>query len=371
MLYLKKFINLLQEVVNLIIKFFKPVGLNDSILKFPENIKKMGYKVGIMNLGMTAIALVFAFLLKATNIMIQYKLILIGIILFMLYRGQQVVRDAFATFKDSEQNKFEEIFSDEVVFRGAKIIGKVSDKVLKFDKDNNFYRIMTNEEVINSIKNYLQNFWNMKIQHIFEFIEVISVIVMLVFAIITNTDIPQKIFVPMLIFFIILSFLSSAYISLKRDEYYNKHRKYNNDQDVVVNDLLRSPSIVQGDVDMRINRYHKAKESSMKNVKKFHKEMNVSRLITTIIEAFSQYGIIIFSLLQIEWDTIDLSTITELTATLIIVETCIGHIRNIAHTLNRHAERVTVIDREEDDIKLILDVYHKEVERLNSSNEVS
>lgn len=369
--YIKKFMNLLQEVVNLIVKFFKPIGLHDSMLKFPKNIKKLGIKVGIMNLGMTTISLGFAFLLKATNLMIEHRLILLGLMIFMLYRGQQVVEEAFYSFKDSEQENFEEIFSDEVVFRGASIIGKVSDKVLKFDKDNNFFKIMTNEEVINTIKSYLQNLWNTKIQHAFEIIEVGSVIIMLVFAIITNTEIPQKLFVPILLFFVLLSFLSSAYISLKRDEYYDKHRKYNNEQDVVVNDLLRTPSIVQGDVGMRINRFQKAKEASVKNVKKFHKEMNLSRLITTIIEVFGQYGIIIFTLLQIEWSTIDLSTITEITATLVIVETALAYIGDIARTLNRHEERVTVIEREESDMSLILDVYHKEVEKSNISKEVN
>lgn len=90
----EKLKNLIREVINLIIKFFKPYGLLDEMLTIPESVKRMGFKVGLMNLGMTVIALVFAFMLKATNMMIEYRLILLGIILFMLYRGQQVVRKA-------------------------------------------------------------------------------------------------------------------------------------------------------------------------------------------------------------------------------------------------------------------------------------
>ena len=90
----EKLKNLIREVINLIIKFFKPYGLSDEMLNIPRNVKRMGFKVGFMNLGMTIIALVFAFMLKATNMMIEHRLILLGIILFMLYRGQQVVRKA-------------------------------------------------------------------------------------------------------------------------------------------------------------------------------------------------------------------------------------------------------------------------------------
>lgn len=364
-MYIKKFINLLQEVINLIIKFFSPIGVKEKIFELPENIRKMGYKLGAMNLVMTVIGLTFAFLLKISNLMIEARLILLGIILFMLYRGQQVVREAYTLYHDSEASKFDLIFSDELVYRGAQIIGKVSDKVLKFDKTNNIYRIMTNEEVINSIKNYLGTLWRIQLKHKFEVLELFSVVIMLVFAIVTNTDIPQRIFIPLLLFFIIITFFRTAYISTKRVGYYNKNREYNNKQDILINDLLRVPSIVKRDLDMRINRFQETTRESNENIKKFHKKMNVSSLITTLIELFCQYGIIIFSLLSIKWDSISLATITEITATLLIVETALGHIRGIAHSFNGHSEKMTTLEEEAEDISLILDVYHKEEKKTS------
>lgn len=101
----EKLKKMIREVINLIIKFFKPYGLSDEMLTIPKSVKRMGFKVGFMNLGMTVIALIFAFMLKATNMMIEYRLILLGIILFMLYRGQQVVREAFYVFESSESKK--------------------------------------------------------------------------------------------------------------------------------------------------------------------------------------------------------------------------------------------------------------------------
>lgn len=356
----EKLKNLIREVVNLIIKFFKPYGLSDEMLSIPNSVKRMGFKVGFMNFGMTVIALTFAFMLKVTNMMIEYRLILLGIIFFMLYRGQQVVREAFYLFESSESKKFELIFEDEIVFRGSQIIGKTSDKVLKYDEANNLYKVMSNESVLNTIKNYLQNLWRQKIRHTFDIFEMVSVIIMLAVAIATNTSISQVVFIPLIFVFVLISFFSSAYISLNREAYYKKHREYNNEQSLIVNDLLRVPVIVRNDLDMRIEKFQKTVIASNENVTKFHKKMNLSRLFVTTMEAFSQYGIIIFYLLGVEWSSINLATITEIAAVLLIVETALGQISRIAETLNNHNERLIILEKEEKDMSLILEVFKSE-----------
>lgn len=357
---------LIREVINLIIKFFKPYGISDELLTIPRNVKRMGFKVGFINLGMTVIALIFAFMLKVTNLMIERRLILLGIILFMLYRGQQVVREAFHLFESFENKKFELIFEDEIVFRGSQIIGKTSNKVLKYDASNKLYKVMSNESVLNTIKNYLQNMWRQKIQHTFDVFEMISVIIMLTIAILTNTSIDQVVFIPLILLFVFISFFCSAYISLNREAYYKKHREYNNEQSLIINDLLRVPVIVKNDLDMRINKFQKTVIANNENVTKFHKKMNLSRLFVTIMEAFSQYGIIIFYLLGVEWNSITLATITEIAATLLIVETALAQISRIAETLNSHNERLTILEKEEADMSLILDVYHNESAKIST-----
>lgn len=362
----EKLKNLIREVINLIIKFFKPYGLTDEMLAIPQSVKRMGLKVGFMNLGMTVIALTFAFMLKVTNMLIEYRFILLGIILFMLYRGQAVVREAFYLIENSESKKFELIFEDEIVFRGSQIIGKTADKVLKYDTSNNIYKVMSNESVLNTIKNYLQNLWRQKIQQTFDIFEMVSVIIMLIVAIVTNTSISQVVFIPLIFVFVLISFFSSAYISLNREAYYRKHREYNNEQSLIVNDLLRVPVIVRNDLDMRINKFQKTVIESNENVTKFHKKMNLSRLVVSIMEAFSQYGIIIFYLLGVEWSSINLATITEIAAVLLIVETALGQISRIAETLNNHNERLTILEKEENDMNLILEVFHNESEKIST-----
>ncbi len=356
----EKMKDLMREVINLITKFFKPYGLSDEMLTIPKSVKRMGLKVGFMNFGMTVIALVFAFMLKATNMMIEHRLILLGIIFFMLYRGQQVVKEAFYVFESSESKKFELIFNDEIVFRGSQIIGKTANKVMKYDTSNKLYSVMSNESVLNTIKNYLQNMWRQKIQHTFDVLEMISVIIMLTVAILTNTSIAQGVFIPLIFVFVCISFFSSAFISLNREAYYKKHREYNNEQSLIVIDLLRVPVIVENDLNMRISKFQKTVIASNENVTKFHKKMNLSRLFVTIMEALSQYGVIIFYLLGVEWSSISLATITEIAAMLLIVETALRQISRIAETLNNHNERLTILEKEEPDMATILSVYHKE-----------
>lgn len=362
----EKLKHLIREVVNLIIKFFKTHGIKDEILNIPENVKQMGLKVKIMNLAINVLTLIFAFMHKATNMLIEHRLILLGIILFMLYRGQRILKDAFFLFGDTEREKFQHIFEDEIACRGSKIIGKTTDRVIKYDESNKLYKLMDNESMLNTIRSYLKNLWSQRIQHTFDVLELISVMVMLIVTILTNTSISQAIFIPMISIFVIISFFSSAYISLNRGNYYKKHREYNNEQDLIINDLLRVPVIVKKDLNMRINKFQETLIASNENISNFHNKINFSRLFTTILETFSQYGIIIFYLLGVKWDTINLGTIAEITAMLAIIETAFGQIRRSADTLNKHNERLIILEKEEKDMKLILEVYHNEATKNGS-----
>jgi len=360
----------IREVGNLVLKFIKPFGLKDPILATPNEVKKMQYKLGFMDFFSTAIGLAFAFLLKVTNFAIEAKLILLGISLFMLYKGQEVVRDALLNWQSAERQKFNLIFDDEIVLKGSKLIGRVSDRVMKYDETSNLYKIISNESLLNTIKNYLSNLWRQKVEHIFDVLEIISIFVMLGVAIVTNNEIPQVIFVPLLIIFSVVSFFSEAYISMNRHEYYENHRKYNNEQSVIVNDLLRVPAIVRNDLQMRIGKYQKSVIESNQNIKKFHKKRNWSNFISTLLETLSQYGVIIIFVLGVPWENITLATITEITATLLIVERAIGYIRDITYTLNNHNECITVIDKEEEDMIAILEVYRQEKEKIIQSQAI-
>lgn len=350
-----------RESYNLIIKFVKSYGLNDEVLKIPKGLKKMGMSLRGIGLISTIIVLAFSYMLKFANLMIEAKFILLGILLFMLYKGEQIIQETFNMIRSSEEEKFQLVFDDEIVLRGSKIIAVVSEKVLKLDKDTKVYKVLTNETALNVIKNYLNNLWTMNINKVFYYLEVISVVAMLVMSIITNTAISQTIFIPLILSFALLSFLSSSYISISRDEYYKKHREYDDEQYVISNDLLRTPMVVRKDLTMRIGKFKESVEKSNLNLRRFHKKINKSHLVMSIVETLSSYGIILLYLFGVDWKSIDLGTIAEITANLAIVETALGYIRRMAKMLEGNAKRVGVILKEEEDMKLILDVYNKQL----------
>lgn len=359
-----------KELKEMIVNFKYNYGIKDKTLKMPNNVKKMGLKVEFLSLLMTIISLVFAFILRFTNMMIEMKLFLLGLILFMLYRGERILRDAFNIYADSEAIKFDLIFEDEIVYKASLIIGKTKDKVLKYDTKNKIYRIMDNESVLNTVRNYLENSWKQQIKYWIDVMEIISILLMLVTAIITNNTVPNSIFIPLILIFSIISFFSSAYINIHRSDYYSKHRKYNNEQSVIVNDLLRVPTIVNKDLDARINRFKKTVVDSNNNVKKFYNKMNIIRFIATILETLGQYGIIIFYVTNIKLSNLSLASIAEITATLVIVETAIGYIRRLVYTLDSNSERIIKLKKEEEDMNLILSTYHKVNDKLFNSKEI-
>lgn len=349
---------LFKELWKIICNFIKPYKLDESILKMPKNVKKMGIKIEILSLSLTIFSLVFAFILKVTNMMIEQKLFLLGIILYMLYRGEKVLRDAFNLYSDTEYAKYNMIFEDELVLKGTNIIGVTKDRVLKYDENSKIYRIMDNETILNTIKKYLDNLWRHQIKHRFDVIEIISILLMVATAIITNDAIPNNIYISLILIFGSLSFVSSAYINLNRGNYYKKNREFNNEQSIIVNDLLRVPTIVSKDLDMRIARFKKTVIDSNKNIKDFHKKMNFTRMIMTIIETLSQYGIIVFYVMNVKLENLTLGSIAQITATLAIVETAIGYMRRFVNALEDNNDRLVALEKESADMKLILEIYH-------------
>lgn len=365
--YIKK---LFVEIKKLIVNFFKPFGINSKLLYVPKPLKKMGYKTGFIRLFITIVALMFSFLLKLTNLAIEYRFILLGIILFMLYQGEKVVERAFNLFQSSEEEKYRLIFDDEVVLRGSNIIGAVSNKVLKYEESTKIYRVMSNESVLNTIRRYLKTLWELKIEYIFNVFEILSIIVMLIIAIITNNAIPKFTFAILIVVFGCLSFLCSAYTSLNRHSYYGKFRKYDDEQDLIINDLLRVPNIVNQDLDMRINKFKESVKKSNLNVRGFYRKVRMSTLIETIVQTLCQYGIIIVYLLNVEWNSISLETITHITATLLVVETALSYISRLVRMLHRHNEDIITIEKEEVDMKLILDTYYSEINKKKTVKKV-
>lgn len=362
---------LLQKIATLVSTTFKPFGLKHKTVEVPVKLKKRGRNLAIVQFSITFLGLAFSFLLKATNIMIEMKFIILGIVFFMLYYGEQVLRSSLDLVIAAESKKYQFMFDNEIILRGSKILSEVTDKVHKKDEKTNMYSIMSNESVINVIKRYLSNLWEIKINNIFNILGIISAILMLIFAVITNNAISQSIFIPVLIIFAITAFTTTVYLSISRKTYHEKFRESVDEEYEISNDLLRVTPIVKKDVQMRINLLSKTIKENNSNFITFDKKMRISRLIMCIVETLATYGIILLYIFGVNWQNITVATIAEITANIVIVTAALRNITRITDSLDRFSERVTVITREECEMKLITETYDKVVARNEEDKPVS
>ena len=362
---------LLQKIATLVSTTFKPFGLKHKTVEVPVNLKKRGRNLAIVQFSITFLGLAFSFLLKATNIMIEMKFIILGIVFFMLYYGEQVLRSGLDLVIAAESKKYQFMFDNEIILRGSKILSEVTDKVHKKDEKTNMYSIMSNESVINVIKRYLSNLWELKINNIFNILGIISAILMLIFAVITNNAISQSIFIPALIIFAITAFTATVYLSISRKTYHEKFRESADEEYEISNDLLRVTPIVKKDVPMRINLLSKTIKANNSNFITFDKKMRISRLIMCIVETLATYGIILLYIFGVNWQNITVATIAEITANIVIVTAALRNITRITDSLDRFSERVTVITQEECEMKLITETYDKVVARNKEDKPVN
>lgn len=130
------------------------------------------------------------------------------------------------------------------------------------------------------------------------------------------------------------------------------------------------PTIVEKDMEMRIGKFQKSIAEKNQNVKSYHKKINLSRIFISATQVFAQYGVIIGYLIGVDWNTINIGIISEITATLIIVETALNKIQKIAVIMNNHNERVIIMNKEEQDMELILKVYHEEEEKRKTTHKI-
>lgn len=363
---LKKIKKFVKEVVHLVTGFCKPLKIADEILDIPKSVKRIGFRTGIITLVATGVGLVSSFMLQATNMAIETKYILLGIVLYMFYKAQQIITATLNMVCEPRKEELELCVEQEITLLGSKIMSKTSNKILRYEPQKRVYEIMTNEKVVNTLKSYMLNAWNEKIKHLFEIVRVLGVVLMLVVAIVMNNKVPNGYFTLMLIIFSVLTFCVTAYINSKQSEYWCEEKEATERSDVFLHDLIRVNPIVSHDVDMRIKKIREALYNVRKSKTKLNQKVNSVWVALMGIELVARYGIIITYLATIKWSTLTLAGIAEITAILAVVETALLQIRSIAHILANRQEAIQRLDKIKDDISLILKVYHRETKNAST-----
>ena len=362
--------NWLTEIVRIIKVFIIPYKGISSIRNVPPEIKKQGRWFGILNLLLTIIALVFSFMLKGTNMLIEHKFAILGIIVFMLYKGEHLITQLIKNYMSVESESYNQTFDDMIIEFGAELLGRTENKVFKYSEKLNMSVVMENESLINCIKRYVQSFWNYQVKHIFDILDMCSVIIMLGIVFVTNEDIPNSLFIPFVVIFAVMAFILTAYKVRNRRDCWDKEREFRNEQSIIVNDMMRVKSIVQSDLPMRIKRFKEVSTKNRENKQNLNRKLNKAAIINSMFELFFQYGIIMFYVWQISWSNITLSSITLISANLAVLMTTLGRVGDLAKKFNDNAEEIAVLEREAMDLKQIMKVFEFEVERISADKPV-
>lgn len=353
-----------KEIAHIVKAFVVPYKGIASVRDVPNSIKKKGRIFGSLNLLLTLMSLVFSFMLKGSNLLIEHRLAIFGIMLFMLYKGERLISQLIQNYLNVERENYNQIFDDEVITFGADVLRLTSNKVFKYSEKFNMSMIMENESLINCIKRYVQSLWQYQVQHVFDMFELMSVSVMLAVVFITNTDIPNPIFIPFVLVFAVVAFVVTAYKIRNKRDCWDKEREYRNEQSILMNDMLRVKPIVQNDLPMRIERFKSVSLKNRENKQTLNRKLNKAAIVNLIFELLFQYGVILFYVWQIRWENVTLASITQISANLAVLMTALGRISSMAGKFNDNAETITVLDREAEDLNQIMNVFNSEVNRI-------
>lgn len=354
---MKKLSEYLREMKNI----FCYQTIDDKSLKIPRELKMQEIKRQIFSLLMSILGMVFAFMLKLTNTLLAEKLIILGIICFCFYQSQRLIDQSLYVWSNSIRTKFSELVQKNISIKASEILIKVQNSVLKYDEKDGYYHTFSNEKVLNTIQRYLGRAWARQSDLIFNYLSIVSVVIMIIVTIITNTSISQKVFIPILLFFIIANGILSVYKSKRRNKLYIIESKTEVKKNVLINDILRVPAIVQNDNRMRINRLEETLANYSKEKIDANNKFGIIQIIQTVIELIVNYGIIGLLFASV-YPNITGNSITEVIATITIIETIYSRVNSAIRVVDDMMSDISMMEVEKPDMELIMERFNNPVE---------
>lgn len=350
-------LDLVKEVGKLFKNMFKRPSIRDEAINIPKELRNFQIKSNLVSIFFEEIlnnALSCLPLLMNTLILSGHPIL--GIAVFMLYRAKDIfhrfIRQYTSVLRDEERY----LSTNTVALISNTILDKVSNNV--YIKKDNYFHQASNEEILNSLSRYLPNSWNIQVQFFFDILRMLNTAILVIISIVSNSSIPQALFIPILLISCSAYFLLSTYEEIHYSKAWDRRKENRNARTVLLNDILRIGSIIPYERKIRIQRLKNLNEKDYLEEKQLRKTNFFSESISTIVSILCTYVIIIFSLISSK-EPITLSTITTLIATIAIFETAIRNFSNLDRILQTKTRSIIDLEKEENIIKEILKVFHK------------
>ena len=350
--------NPIVEVLHMAKGVFRKDFLIDDALIQPTKLKKLILKLNVSDLLVTyIIGNLFSYMLIGANYLIRIGYPVIGIALFFLYTGRSIVNTIYRQFYTNMKDEISFATNDNILLSGGKILSKVTFNV--YQKEDNYFKQVSSDAISETIGSYLGQSWDIQNQYWFNIIKLLLVAVMLIVTVATNTLIPQKQFIPLLIVSSLVSLFTSAYDRIYHKDFVEKRRKLDKEKSTIKGDILRVVPIIPYDQQVRIKRFQQLSAHSLENKKGMNKQDFKTDLISASAFILASFTLIALALMNT--DKITLETIAELSASLAVFNTAIKSSNDIIRILQNHADSWDTLDKEKELMCEILRVYHKSI----------
>lgn len=355
-----------KEVCKLLKDFVRRDFIKDKILEQPKELKKIARKLNSATLIMNCIFALFSYLTLAGNYAIEHGLGILGIALYMVYAAQSIVHIFYNQWNQNISTEFEFVKEDSLTMIGSKILAKVSWNV--YQQEGNKWKQATNEEITNCIGNYLVSYWNLENHYIYNIIQIVMTFIILLVTVVTNTAIPQYIFIPFVLISSLISLLCSTCDRIQHSKFRTADRKLKNEKSILKNDILRVVPIISQDQEYRLNRFTLLSKNHFETKKDLITKDFTTNIISTVVQiVFSCFLILTYVYSS---GKIDLSTVAGMTATLVVYNTAITYFEKILKIITESSQNWDVLEKEISMMENILNIYNlqkgEKAESINS-----
>ena len=346
--------------------FIYPKDENGEIVKPTRECVKAGVKGCMYGFVQSIITTVFAFMLKMTNTAISNSLFLLGIILYILYEAQPVLNDFKTRYEIKLKAEYGLSQDNSLCLKGGKIVAIVSGKVRKYYKDLGVFKTMTNEEIMYSIKKYMQAYWSLLINYWFDLLSGVIAIVTAIVAVATNNAVDNLVLILAVSIATVLAFIMSAYRSFFRNDFNKNIRTTANKQSLINGDLMRVPFIVKSDLQMRVGKLEEYVKANNKLNLDYSKGKNMTDILMSVVHSGLNIFFIISYVSKVGLSNITLSDITQISATLAILHTVMRKVTNLPSLMESRHNCYSDFIVEKEDFGEIIRVYNEVINSQKS-----
>ena len=347
-----------KEVEKLLKDFVRRDFIKDKILEQPKKLKNNTRKINAAALIMNCIFALFSYLTLAGNYAISHGYIVLGIALYMFFNARSIVNTIYKQWETNLQTALNFSQEDVLTLKGNKILSKVSWNV--YQKEENKWQQSTNEEITSCIANYLISYWDIENNYWYNIIQIFATFVMLIVTIVTNTVIPQYLFIPILLVSSLVALFCATIERIQHSNFSTENRKIGNKKKVLKNDILRVVPIIPKDQDTRLNRYNVLCQKHYSQRKDLLVKGFFIDIISTIIHVTSSSILILVYVYSSP--TVDLSTIAGMTATLAVFNAAVNSVESILRIIIDRSKSWDVLEKEIPLMENILHIYNLEKE---------